>query len=98
MGIYHRELSCREEDISIRVGSSEYKTERLGLMQVQVKVLSVGQGVNVWTFAHLTLQEYMAAVCLSNKRWYMQCIITRYIVSSGHLQDGNKIPMRPAVR
>ena len=81
-GIFHRELSCREEDISIRVDSSEYKTERLGLMQVQVKLLKLGQRVNVWTFAHLTLQEYMAAVYLNNKTWVMQCVMIRFIVSS----------------
>ena len=81
-GIFHRELSCREEDITIRVDSSEYKTERLGLMQVQMKLLKLGQRVNVWTFAHLTLQEYMAAVYLSNKTWVMQCVMIRFIVSS----------------
>ena len=81
-GIFHRELSCREEDITIRVDSSEYRTERLGLMQVQVKLLKLGQRVNVWTFAHLTLQEYMAAVYLSNKKWIMQCVMIRFIVSS----------------
>ena len=68
--------------MSIRVDSREYKTERLGLMQVQVKVLQLGRKVNVWTFAHLTLQEYNAAVYLSNKTWTMGCIIVRYIVSS----------------
>ena len=81
-GIFHRELSCREEDIAIRVDSSVYKTERLGLMQVQVKLLKLGHRVNVWTFAHLTLQEYMAAVCLSNRTWVMQCVMIRFIVSS----------------
>ena len=81
-GIFHRELSCREEDIAIRVDSSEYRTERLGLMQVQVNLMKLGQRVNVWTFAHLTLQEYMAAVYLSNKRWVMQCVMIRFIVSS----------------
>ena len=81
-GIFHRELSCREEDIVIRVDSSEYKTERLGLMQVQVKLFKLGHRVNVWNFAHLTLQEYMAAVYLSNKTWVMQCVMIRFIVSS----------------
>ena len=81
-GIFHRELSCREDDIAIRVDSSEYKTERLGLMHVQVKLLKLGHRVNVWTFAHLTLQEYMAAVYLSNKTWVMQCLMIRFIVSS----------------
>ena len=81
-GIFHRELSCREEDITIRVDSSEYRTERLGLMQVQVKLSKLGQRINVWTFAHLTLQEYMAAVYLSNRKWVMQCVMIRFIVSS----------------
>ena len=81
-GIFHRELSCREVDIAIRVDSSEYKTERLGLMQVQVELLKLGHRVNVWTFAHLTLQEYMASVYLSNKTWVTQCVMIRFIVSS----------------
>ena len=93
-GIYHRELSCREEDISIRVDASNYKTERLGLMQVQVRVSQLGQRVNVWTFAHLTLQEYMAAVSLSNKKWHQQCIITRYIVSSEEMVAMYKMVVR----
>ena len=80
-GIFHRELSCREEDIAIQVDTSEYKTERLGLMRVQVKLLKLGHRVNVWTFAHLTLQEYMAAVHLSNNTWVMQCVMIRFIVS-----------------
>ena len=81
-GIFHRELSCWEDDIAIRVDSNEYKTERLGLMQVQVKLLKSGHRVNVWTFAHLTLQEYMAAVYLSHKTWVMQCVMIRFIVST----------------
>ena len=93
-GIFHRELSCREEDITIRVDSSEYKTERLGLMQVQVKILKLGQRVNVWTFAHLTLQEYMAAVYLSNKRWVMQCVMIRFIVSSVEVFSVYKMVIR----
>ena len=81
-GIFHRELSSREEDVSIQIDESQYLTERLGLMEVQVKELNLGQRVNVWTYAHLTLQEYMAAVYLSNKSWVEQCVIIRYIVSS----------------
>ena len=93
-GIFHRELSCREEDIAIRVDSSEYKTERLGLMQVQVKLLKLGHRVNVWTFAHLTLQEYMSAVYLSNKTWVMQCVMIRFIVSSEEVFSMYKMVVR----
>ena len=93
-GISHRELSCREEDIAIRVDSSEYKTERLGLMQVQVKLLKLGHRVNVWTFAHLTLQEYMASVYLSNKTWVMQCVMIRFIVSSEEVFSMYKMVVR----
>ena len=81
-GIFHRELSSREEDISIRIDESEYVTERLGLMQLNVKVLKLGQRVNVWTFAHLTLQEYMTAVYLGNINWLQECVIMRFLVSS----------------
>ena len=93
-GIFHRELSCREEDIAIRVASREYKTERLGLMQVQVKLLKLGHRVNVWTFAHLTLQEYMASVYLSNKTWVMQCVMMRFIVSSEEVFSMYKMVVR----
>ena len=81
-GIFHRELSSREEDMSIRIDESEYATERLGLMQLHVKVLKLGQRVNVWTFAHLTLQEYMAAVYLGDINWLQECVIMRFLVSS----------------
>ena len=81
-GIFHRELSSREEDMSIRIDESEYATERLGLMQLHVKVLKLGQKVNVWTFAHLTLQEYMAAVYLGDINWLQECVIMRFLVSS----------------
>ena len=93
-GIFHRELSCREEDIAICVDSSEYKTERLGLMQVQVKLFKLGHRVNVWTFAHLTLQEYMASVYLSNKTWVMQCVMFRFIVSSEEVFSMYKMVVR----
>ena len=93
-GIFHRELSCREEDIAIRVDSSEYKTERLGLMQVQVKLFKLGHRGNVWTFAHLTLQEYMASVYLSNKTWVTQCVMIRFIVSSEEVFSMYKMVVR----
>ena len=80
-GIFHRELSSREDDISITIDERKYPTERLGLMEMCVKI-KLGQRVNVWSFPHLTLQEYMAAMFLSNKKWYNQCVITRFIVSS----------------
>ena len=47
-----------------------------------MRVLKLSHKVNVWTFAHLTLQEYMAAVYLSNKKWVVQCVMIRFIVSS----------------
>ena len=93
-GIYHRELSSREDDISIEIGANKYMTERLGLMQVYVKILKLRQRVNVWSFAHLTLQEYMAAVYLENKKWVQECIIMRYIVSSEEVFNMYKMVVR----
>ena len=81
-GIYHRELSAREKDKTIRIDQTDYTTERLGLMQVQVRLLKIGQRVNVWVFAHLTLQEFMSAVYLSDLKWLKQCVIMRFLVSS----------------
>ena len=93
-GIFHRELSSREEDISIRIDENEYATERLGLMQLQVKVLKLGQRVNVWTFAHLTLQEYMAAVYLGDINWLQECVIMRFLVSSESVFSMYKMVVR----
>ena len=81
--IFHRELSSRdrEEDMRIRIDESEYTTERLGIMQVHVSISKLGQRINVWTFAHLTIQEHMAAVYLSDMNWLKECVIVRFLVA-----------------
>ena len=93
-GIFHRELSSREEDMRIRIDESEYTTERLGIMQVHVSISKLGQRINVWTFAHLTIQEHMAAVYLSDMNWLKECVIVRFLVSSDEVFAMYKMVLR----
>ena len=72
-GIFERELTS-DKNISITVDDKDSK--RLGLMQVHMKVARFGVRVKVWTFQHLTIQEYMAAVSICNNSWTNQCLIS----------------------
>ena len=53
-GIFERELTS-ENNISITIDDKVYDSERLGLMQVHLKVVKFGVRVKVWTFQHLAI-------------------------------------------
>ena len=80
-GIFERELTS-DKHIPLKIGGKTYESERLGLMQAHMKVVSFGRRVKVWTFQHLTIQEFMAALSICDNSWPNQCYIIRYLTSS----------------
>ena len=92
-GIFERELTS-EKNISLTIDDKVYDSERLGLMQVHMKVVRFGVRVKVWTFQHLTIQEYMAALSICNNSWTNQCFILRYLTSSAQYLSMYKMVIR----
>ena len=80
-GIFDRDLSS-DKNILLKIGDTKVNSERLGLMQAHMKVGRYGHRVKVWTFQHLTIQEFMAAYSICANSWTIQCLIFRYITSS----------------
>ena len=92
-GIYDRDLICRN-DVSLEIGEKQYLSDRLGLMHEHIVENKVGDRIRMWTYAHLTLQEFVSAVWLSNQTWTNQCVVTRYLASSTELFSMFKMVIR----
>ena len=92
-GIYERELTS-DKSIPLKLEDKSYDCERLGLMHAHIKVDNFGVRVKVWTFQHLTIQEYMAAVSICNNLWRNQCYIVRYFTTSSKLLDMYRMVVR----
>ena len=92
-GIFERVMTS-DKNISFEIDGKIYPSERFGLMQVHLKVDKYGVRVKVWAFQHLTIQEYMAAVSISNNSWPNQCFILRYITSSSQYISMYKMVIR----
>ena len=81
LGVANRDLMS-DETVPLIVGKDEYPSNCLGLAHEQYKQEAVGLIKKVWTFAHLTMQEFAAAHWLSNNTWTKQCASIRYISHS----------------
>ena len=81
LGVANRDLAS-EENIPLIMGREEYPSNCLGLAHEHYKKEAVGLIKKVWTFAHLTMQEFTAAYWLSNTTWTKQCYSMRYISHS----------------
>ena len=81
LGVANRDLMS-EETVPLIMGKEEYPSHCLGLAHEHYKQEAVGLIKKVWTFAHLTMQEFTAAHWLSNNTWTKQCASIRYISHS----------------
>ena len=81
LGVANRDLMS-EETVPLIIGKDEYPSQCLGLAHEHYKQEAVGLIKKVWTFAHLTMQEFTAAHWLSNNTWTKQCASIRYISHS----------------
>ena len=81
LGVYHREL-ISSKDILLKVGKVEKACHCLGLAEEHIKKDELGRVTRVWSFAHLTLQEFVGAIWLRMSSRSDQCLSTRFIVHS----------------
>ena len=81
LGVANRDLTS-EENVPLIMRQEEYPSNCLGLAHEHYKKDDVGLIKKVWTFAHLTIQEFTAAHWLSNHTWTKQCYSIRYISHS----------------
>ena len=81
LGVANRDLAS-EENVTLIIGEEEYTCHCLGLAHEHFTKKAVGVVKKVWTFAHLTMQEFTAALWQSNLPWNQQCVSIRYISHS----------------
>ena len=81
LGVYGRDL-ISSKDVLLKVDKVEKSCQCLGLAEEHVRKDDLGRMSRVWSFAHLTIQEFVSAIWLSVSSRGDQCLSTRYIVSS----------------
>ena len=68
LGVANRDL-VSEENVPLIMGQEEYPSHCLGLAHEHYKKEAVDLIKKVWTFSHLTMQEFTAAPWLTNNTW-----------------------------
>ena len=81
LGVANRDLAS-EEKIPLIMGQEEYACQCLGLAHEHYRKESIGLMKKVWTFVHLTMQEFVSALWLEHTTWTEQCYSVRYISNS----------------
>ena len=80
-GLYFRKLTS-SASVTLRVDKELRECQCLGLVLEHLQKDSMGVVTKVWSFAHLTMQEFIGAFWLSECSWGDQCASVRYIVNS----------------
>ena len=78
-GVAMREMIFAKK-VPLRVGKVLKSSECLGLVQEYVKVDKMGIFTKVWSFGHLTIQEFIGAIWLKSTSWRDQCVFVRFLV------------------
>ena len=81
LGVANRDLAS-EEKVPLIMGQEEYACQCLGLAHEHYRKESIGLMKKVWTFVHLTMQEFVSALWLEHTTWTEQCYSVRYISNS----------------
>ena len=81
LGVDNRDLAS-EENVPLIMGQEEYACQCLGLAHEHYRKESIGLMKKVWTFVHLTMQEFVSALWLEHTTWTKQCYSVRYISNS----------------
>ena len=81
LGVANRDLAS-EETVPLIMGQEEYACQCLGLAHEHYRKESIGLMKKVWTFVHLTMQEFVSALWLEHTTWTEQCYSVRYISNS----------------
>ena len=81
LGVANRDLAS-EESVPLIMGHEEYACQCLGLAHEHYRKESIGLLKKVWTFVHLTMQEFVSALWLEHTTWTKQCYSVRYISNS----------------
>ena len=80
-GVAFRQLTSSAH-VTLLVDKKLRECQCLGLVLEHLQKDSMGVVTKVWSFAHLTMQEFVGSFWLSECSWGDQCASVRYIVNS----------------
>ena len=78
-GVAMREM-ISDKKVPLQIGSVKMASHCLGLVHEYVREEKMGHFTKVWSFAHLTIQEFIGAIWLRSRKWHDQCLSVRFIV------------------